>query len=561
MKTSFENIKNERVFDYILLILLALILVFVVYVRIRLLTVPLERDEGEYAYMGQLLLKGYAPFIHAYTMKLPGVSAIYALFMLLFGQTITAIHMGLLIVNSICTLFVFLLAQRLYGRQAALIACASYALLSLSESVLGIFAHATHFIVLFALAGFLLLLRALELRNLPILFWSGVCFGLSFIMKQHAAPLIVFAILYFSWRGFRREGEKRYFAAGVVVLLLGVTTPYLLLVLYLVWAGAFGPFWLWTVHYARAYTSISTPIERLQNFIGHIFPMYPLYPILLLAGVGIVACWRSREPGNDRPFVFGMLFFSFLAVCPGFFFRPHYFVPLLPALAILAGTGAISIGHRCKSQKLGRALPVSLLAVSAAFALYCESEYAFSLTPPEVSNKIYGPANNFNVATQIASYVRNHTRLDERIAVLGSEPEIYFYADRISATNYLYMYSLMEDQPYAQGMEAELIRDIESVAPAYIVVDNSAMLLIQKSIWSKSLFDWLDQYLRESYECVGAVDIHESDAAFYWDKNVAKYTTGDLTSGSITVFKHMRIKNQNLEGERKRYNGNILPGI
>jgi 4-amino-4-deoxy-L-arabinose transferase-like glycosyltransferase len=183
--------KTESLPIYIQYCFLALVLAVVVYVRIRLLTVPLERDEGEYAYMGQLLLKGYAPFTHAYTMKLPGVSAIYAFFLLLFGQTITAIHIGLLIVNSICTLFVFLLAQRLFGRQAAMIACVCYALLSLSESVLGIFAHATHFIVLFALAGFLLLLRALELRNLPILLWSGVCFGLSFIMKQHAATLIV----------------------------------------------------------------------------------------------------------------------------------------------------------------------------------------------------------------------------------------------------------------------------------------------------------------------------------------------------------------------------------
>ena len=33
-------------------------LVFVAYVRLRVADVPLERDEGEYAYAGQLILQG-----------------------------------------------------------------------------------------------------------------------------------------------------------------------------------------------------------------------------------------------------------------------------------------------------------------------------------------------------------------------------------------------------------------------------------------------------------------------------------------------------------------------
>ncbi len=39
-------------------LLLALTLVFTAAIRIRLLAVPLERDEGEYAYAGQRILLG-----------------------------------------------------------------------------------------------------------------------------------------------------------------------------------------------------------------------------------------------------------------------------------------------------------------------------------------------------------------------------------------------------------------------------------------------------------------------------------------------------------------------
>ena len=41
-------------------------------IRIRLLGIPLERDEGEYAYAGQLILQGIPPYKLAYNMKFPG---------------------------------------------------------------------------------------------------------------------------------------------------------------------------------------------------------------------------------------------------------------------------------------------------------------------------------------------------------------------------------------------------------------------------------------------------------------------------------------------------------
>lgn len=68
------------------LLSLAILLIFAA--RIRLLEVPLERDEGEYAYIGGLMLQGVAPYGVAANMKLPGTNAAYALIMALFGRNI-----------------------------------------------------------------------------------------------------------------------------------------------------------------------------------------------------------------------------------------------------------------------------------------------------------------------------------------------------------------------------------------------------------------------------------------------------------------------------------------
>ena len=70
--------------------------------------------------------------------------------------------------------------------------------------------------------------------------------------------------------------------------------------------------------------------------------------------------------------------------------------------------------------------------------------------------------NPFPESIAIAEYIRNHSAPDSTIAVLGSEPQIYFYAHRRSATSYLYTYSLMENHKYALTMQQEMIQEIEA---------------------------------------------------------------------------------------------------
>src|SRR5271154_7497323 len=79
-------------------------LVIVAVVRLRLLNLPLERDEGEYAYSGQLMLQGIPPYQLAYNMKFPGTYAAYAVIMRLFGETPAGIHFGILCMTTLTAL-------------------------------------------------------------------------------------------------------------------------------------------------------------------------------------------------------------------------------------------------------------------------------------------------------------------------------------------------------------------------------------------------------------------------------------------------------------------------
>ena len=48
-------------------------------IRLRLAGAPLERDEGEYAYAGQLVLQGVPPYQLAYNMKFPETYYAYSI--------------------------------------------------------------------------------------------------------------------------------------------------------------------------------------------------------------------------------------------------------------------------------------------------------------------------------------------------------------------------------------------------------------------------------------------------------------------------------------------------
>src|SRR5437667_157011 len=70
---------------------------------------------------------------------------------------------------------------------------------------------------------------------------------------------------------------------------------------------------------------------------------------------------------------------------------------------------------------------------------------------------------------QAADFLRENSRTDERVVVLGSEPEIYFYSRRQSATGFIYMYPLAEQQRFALRMQRQMIEEVEKNRPAFVV--------------------------------------------------------------------------------------------
>lgn len=492
---------------------LLLVILLVAGIRFHLRTMPLERDEGEYAYAGQLILQGIPPYTLAYNMKLPGTYAAYAAIMAVFGQTSTGIRLGLIPVNAATIILAFLLAQKLAGSLAGFVAATTYALLSNLPSLLGFAGHATHFVVLFALAGILVLLRALNARGSPLLFFcSGFLSGVAFLMKQPGIAFAAFGALYIarcSWK------QPRLLASREAAYLAGAAMPFVLTCLALAHAGVFQNFWFWTFTYAREYsseTSVTVAAQALRQSLQWVMHPFPLWAI---AEIGVVTLFWARRWRPQLFFLVALTAFSLFAVCSGFYFRPHYFILLLPAASILAAL-AVTSAYRLLSRRQFRAnarlVPLLIFVAACAFSVWDQRAFLFELDPAAAAQKIYA-ANPFAEAIAAAKTVRASTTEADTIAVFGSEPELYFLSHRHSATSYIYMYDLIKTQPYRLQMRNEMMRQIESARPRIVIyVDDWASWGWRRGQEHDDFFTWMDNYIHQNYEPIEQMQINAQPA-------------------------------------------------
>lgn len=518
---------------------LGAVLLAVVLLRVRLLSMPLERDEGAFAYMAQLLLKGIPPYTEAYDFKPPGLYAIYAVFVGLFGASAEGVHLGLLFANVASIILLFLIAKALVGEGAALAASASFAFLSLGPSVLGFAAHATHFVVLAALGGILVLLIALENRRVSGLFWSGALFGLSFLMKQSGLFFIFFGFVILC-HGLAAAAPWRVkpAAARIGVFVSGVLAPLVLSVLLLWRTDALAGFWFWNVVYANHYARSVPPADGVHELMASLPAVIGGYFLVwAMAGAGFVIACAYRPLRRGRVFLLLFAATSFGAICPGFHFREHYFVLLLPAVALLSAVTVRYLNDFASSAPWAsaRLAPAVLVVVAIGVGVCRRADYYFSASPTAISRAIYG-TNPFPEAVVIGRKLQERTHPADRIAIFGSEPEIYFYARRWSASRFIFTYPMAEPHEFARVMQEEMINSVTVTRPKYLVLVNVDTSWSLGPHSDRRIFEWLKQYTRNHYEVDGLIQMVPTGASYWWDEQArARWQSGALGDSPFLV--------------------------
>lgn len=144
--------------------------------------------------------------------------------------------------------------------------------------------------------------------------------------------------------------------------------------------------------------------------------------------------------------------------------------------------------------------------------------------------------NPFSEAPEIAKYIQGTTKDTDKIAILGSEPEFYFYSNRRAATGYLYTYPLVDDQPNNKTMQDEMIKEIEQNKPAIVIFCNISFSWIVNPGTPRDIFIWGNQYTHENYTPAAFVDFYsDSGWQYFWGDDIKNHSTN--AKSFMIIFK------------------------
>jgi hypothetical protein len=474
------------------------LLLVIAAVRIPLLPIPLERDEGEYAYIAWRLGYNELPYRDWVDQKPPAVFYIYQLALSLPFEPIRAIHFAGLVFAATSACALFFLGLRFMDRFWAWLGAALFALLGADPLVQGTAANTEIFMLcplIFSQIAFLAA-AAKNQRNVLLMVLAGALTGIAFMFKQVA--IVNWFLLVAAYPIFAR-GEKRWRS---VVSFIACSAAGLLMLLGLVllhfWRHGGLPEFVDNVftHNLEYIGGIGAP-ARLEYCWGTLTILARTQGIVwVFAVAGLVGLLTSGR-AKWSLFLGGWLITSIIGVSASGYFFPHYFQQLLPPLALAGAAGA----EWFDAIKLWKIIPVwcrraalsLILVVLPAITLW---PFLFTYTPAEAVREIY-PGNFFADMPEFAQRIKNVTPPEARVFIFGAEPELLFYAHRPSATRYIFLFPLYGPYGSAREKQTAAAAEIERAQPSTAVYLPNALFFV--GVTDQYFTDWSVSYLRDNF--------------------------------------------------------------
>ena len=500
----------ENVANWIYIGITIVFLALIWFARTNLFSLPFERDEGSYSYMGQLLLEGQKPYIDFYEMKLPGIFYCYAALVGIFGKTQEAMHLGFAVVNFISAYFVWLIAKKIFNTPAAMAATVSFVILSLIKGISGFAAQAEHFVVLFSVMGLYATFWAIESGKIWQYFLAGISLGMALLVKQSGGFFAVAAGGLVILANIKPLNISRLIKSGAAML-LGFAIIIGIFVGLIISKGAYKEMMYWTFEAAKNYVGALTWDQGMQQLSGAMRSITTGYiGFWVLAFLGVTLVWLTNLEFYKKLGISLLAIIAFGSTAPGLRFYGHYFIQFMPALALLVGAAVYSIGFILKEKmNIGGGYGASTAAflLIAITAIANQSDYYFSPNEFKIVREVYGD-NPFVEADAISDYIKTHSKENGPIAVFGAEPEVYFQTQRKCPHRHSFISFTSSNTEIGKTWREEVKAGVEKAAPEYVVVFFHQFSWSYKPDDDQDLFKYgLDYVRKNNYDLVGVADI------------------------------------------------------
>ena len=283
---------------------------------------------------------------------------------------------------------------------------------------------------------------SVDSKKRQLLLWSGFFFGLGFLTKQNALVFVGFPIVYLGWVLSKQPHQNRKHWFDVYLFFTGgFFIPFFISGLTFLGTGSWNQMFFWTFIMPKEMTpqiSISKAIYQFTILVTPIIKSSPLF--FGAAAIGLLSPLWDKKSLSATTFIILFWAFSFFTMSSVFYFRAHYFLYIFPATALLTGIGFYSINGLIKKTpliKINNLIITGLVLVFFSYSVLDQRKFLFQTSPRTASRMIYGD-NPFPESLIIADYVRKHSSPGEQVAILGSEPQILFYAARMSASKHIF---------------------------------------------------------------------------------------------------------------------------
>ncbi|MBK9150239.1 MAG: glycosyltransferase family 39 protein [Saprospiraceae bacterium] len=501
---------------------LCIVVLTFLYVRYTQLSLPLDRDEGSLLYSGYSLLHGKIPYVDFYEIKPPGIFAVYALFHLLFGYGNEMLHIGLIVTQLGIALLFFKAAERMYhSRNAAYMAAVTFLLLCLNPYFLSFAVMSEYFFILFFLGAVLPLLKNPEEISDRDYVISGLCFGMTAMIRQHAIffalPYLLFVLQSLDWN------IKKLMKPGFRIL-AGAAAVVLPLILYVTVRGALDDmiYWIWERPNSSFIKQISFSEGRvhLKAFLNLLKNVYTEWMWVFFAGLALVAV---RLPAMRYRYVAlpVLLVLSVAAVFPGNRFYGHYWILTFPAVVMITAASVLWLEKITDNVIRNAALVV--VPILMILHMYRNREAFFPVQQDGLYRFIYGDNPNYTLH-KLTGYLKNRIKKGEEVFVFGSEPQVYYECRAIPSTRHSYIATVhvpgSTNVPYQQ----EVMDYLQSRKPEYIMHVQYAHSVYMTEESSRNLYNWIFSFEQNHYDVIALAEegddrqiryLYENDAAAY----------------------------------------------
>lgn len=535
---SLKKMFANRIVSTYIPIVMFVITTFIL--RWRLLDIPLERDEGGFAYMAYTWLNGTPMFSDYVDVKPPMIYILYAVFEGVFGATPKGIHTGLFIFNLgfVITFFYFIKSK--FGLGTAWISSMVFILLSSLPNVFGFAAHATQLLLWPAIGGIWLTDYSIKKSKSFLLVPAGICLGIAFLTKQQAIGFMLLAGFYLTYLTlFKEKDWKKWLLTGAI-LTISAILPYVLCLVWFYFTGNLKNFWYWTYEWPAQFAATQTgDIGIFKMMYGVVTKKIEVVTYIGVAGIllSIVDIWRVEQ----KIFVLLLFLFGFFSLSVGFHYYPHYFVVMLPAISLGVGLllhllytflSRLSINDNIS-------YPISIIAFITLFlsAYNPNKAYYTKTKKADIVRNVYG-VNPFQEMYVLGSKIKSMSQPGDSILVLGSEPELLFYTKLPTISQHMHYYQLVDGGPQNDSLQTELINKVERSKPKYFVFVRSGFSWLVKDPKNK-LFQWIDKFI-PSYDLKGIINIYQDKPSEYlWDGDA---TPEKIGSGDAVMFFELKPK-------------------